>query len=195
MTEEKKGHTPGPLYLDRGSSVSPLCARVTPYSDGFIVASFNREEDARRMVVLWNICEGIGTSAFEAGVIGELTSALREMLEYAEARNTDKKARTVNLKFSRLTLEMWIEKTRAALSSGEALLRPTEPETSSAENRVAADPIEDRIHEVEYNTTHSSGRPRWSCYRCNDTIIRLPHVSDQDWDQAVAIFKEQPGVL
>lgn len=133
QSEKRKGHTPGPLYLDRGSSVSPLCARVTPHSDGFIVASFNREEDARRMVVLWNICDGIRTEVFRPGVIGALTSALREMLKYAEARNADKRARTVHLKFSRLTLEMWMEKARAALSKAETLVPAADPSFAKLE--------------------------------------------------------------
>lgn len=80
------------------------------------------------MVVLWNACEGIRTEAFGAGIIGELILALREMLEYAEAINTDKRARTVNLKFSSLTLEMWMEKARTALSEAETSVLPTEPE-------------------------------------------------------------------
>lgn len=48
-------------------------------------------------------------------------------------------------------------------------------------------------HPVEYDL--SSGRPRFSCSRCNDTIIRPPHLSSQEWDQAVEIFKRQHGVL
>lgn len=200
MTEEKKGHTPGRLYLDRGGSVSPLCARVTPYSDGFVVASFNREEDARRMVVLWNACEGIGTSALEAGVIGDLTSALQEMLEYAEAINTDKRARTVNMKFSRLTLEMWMEKARAALSLTPIFVFPTESSTSTSEETTmpmargkGGLPDHDERHAVEY--VDSSGQPRFRCSRCNDTIVRPPHLSSREWDQAVEIFKRQHGVL
>lgn len=128
-------------------------------------------------------------------VISELVSVLREMLEYAEARNRNKKARTVNMKFSRLTLEMWMEKASSALSNGEGLLLRIDPKRFPGNESVAADLSLDRIHEVEYDTTHSSGRPRWSCYSCNDTIIRLPHLSDQDWDQAVAIFKRQHNVL
>ncbi|MFY9269007.1 MAG: hypothetical protein WAO55_04575 [Candidatus Manganitrophaceae bacterium] len=48
-------------------------------------------------------------------------------------------------------------------------------------------------HLVEYNL--SSGRPRFSCSRCNDMIIRPPHLSGQEWDQAVEIFKRQHGIL
>lgn len=39
---------------------------------------------------------------------------LRWMREVAEARDTDPKARTVNLKFSRATLRMWVERAKAA---------------------------------------------------------------------------------
>ena len=45
----------------------------------------------------------------------KLREALRWILECAEARNTDKKARTVNLLFSRLTLDMWQERAHEAL--------------------------------------------------------------------------------
>jgi hypothetical protein len=46
---------------------------------------------------------------------------------------------------------------------------------------------------VEY--VDSSGQPRFSCSRCNDTIIRPSHLSGQEWDQAVEIFKRQHGGL
>jgi hypothetical protein len=40
---------------------------------------------------------------------------LKWMLEVAEARNSDPKARTVNLKFTRNTLNMWQDRVRNAL--------------------------------------------------------------------------------
>ena len=49
----------------------------------------------------------------------ELLEALRWMLGVAEARNCDPRARTVNLKFTRLTLNMWQEKARAAIAEAE----------------------------------------------------------------------------
>lgn len=76
--------------------------------------------------------------------VGELISALREMLEYAEAINTDKRARTVNLKFSRLTLEMWMEKARAALSKAEV----PAADASIAKLELALPPQDDAGHQV-----------------------------------------------
>jgi hypothetical protein len=52
---------------------------------------------------------------------------------------------------------------------------------------------QDGRHPVEYGL--SSGQPRFSCSRCNDTIVRKPQMSGQEWDQAVEIFKRQHGVL
>lgn len=121
--------------------------------------------------------------------VGELISVLREMLEYAEAINTDKRARTVNLKFSRLTLEMWMEKARAALSEAETSVLPTEPSASTSEASTA----HEKRHRVEYGD--SSGSPRFSCSCCNDTIIRPPDISDERWDEAVEVFKRQHGVV
>ena len=50
----------------------------------------------------------------------ELLAALEDMLGYADARNCDPKARTVNMKFSRPTLEMWQEKARAAIQKADS---------------------------------------------------------------------------
>ncbi|MFA5897660.1 MAG: hypothetical protein WC829_00975 [Hyphomicrobium sp.] len=41
---------------------------------------------------------------------------LKWMLEVAEARNSDPKAKTVNLKFTRNTLNMWQDRCREALA-------------------------------------------------------------------------------
>lgn len=48
---------------------------------------------------------------------------LQWMLEIAEARNCDPKARTVNLKFTRATLNMWQEAARTALANAKAEAR------------------------------------------------------------------------
>lgn len=45
----------------------------------------------------------------------ELADALRWMLDVAEARNYDPRARTVTLKFARHTLTMWQENAQRAL--------------------------------------------------------------------------------
>ena len=50
----------------------------------------------------------------------ELAEALGEMLGYADARNCDPRARTVNMKFSRPTLEMWQNKARDILTRLDA---------------------------------------------------------------------------
>lgn len=121
--------------------------------------------------------------------VGELISALREMLEYAEARNTDKRARTVNLKFSRLTLEMWMEKARAALSKAEV----PAADPSIAKLELALLPQDDAGHQVIDDI--SSGRPGFRCHRYKDTIIRPSDMSDERWDEAVEVFKRQHGVI
>ena len=46
----------------------------------------------------------------------DLLEPLKRMLEVADARNCDPKKRTLNLKFSRLTLKMWQEQARAAIA-------------------------------------------------------------------------------
>jgi hypothetical protein len=50
-----------------------------------------------------------------ARAMRELADALRWMLDVAEARNGDPRARTVTLKFARRTLTMWQDKAQRAL--------------------------------------------------------------------------------
>ena len=45
----------------------------------------------------------------------DVKSLLKWMLEVAEARNTNPRARTVNLKFSHNTLLMWQDRSRDAI--------------------------------------------------------------------------------
>ena len=49
-----------------------------------------------------------------------LLEPLKWMLEVADARNCNPKVRTVNLKFSRLTLEMWQERARTAIATAHS---------------------------------------------------------------------------
>lgn len=67
------------------------------------------------------------------------------------------------------------------------------PEESSTATSGRTETSPDERHEVEY--VDSSGQPRFSCSRCNDTIVRKPQMSGHEWDQAVEIFKRQHGVL
>ncbi|NKE70213.1 hypothetical protein [Candidatus Manganitrophus noduliformans] len=129
------------------------------------------------------------TGARHPEAVGELISALREMLGYAEARNTDKRARSVYLKFSRLTLEMWMEKARAALSKAEA----PAADASIAKLELPLPPQDDAGHQVIYDI--SSGQPGFRCHRCKDTMIRPPDMSDEMWNEAVEVFKRQHGVI
>ena len=54
-------------------------------------------------------------------VMPKVVEALRWITECAERRNTDPRARTVNLKFSRLTLDTWLERSREALQAIQQL--------------------------------------------------------------------------
>jgi hypothetical protein len=72
--------------------------------------------------------------------MGENVRQLLEwMLEVAEARNSDPKARTVNLKFSRATLTMWQQRAREALEQTDAALAFAADVTGSARARLAGE--------------------------------------------------------
>lgn len=77
-----------------------------------------------------------------------MANPLAWILESAEARNSDPKARTVTMKFSRLTLEMWMERARAALAAA-----PIEP------------------------VPHTKGRDKATCPHC-DMNIEAAEVRD-----------------
>lgn len=47
----------------------------------------------------------------------DVKDLLKWMLEVADARNSDPKAKTVNLKFTRNTLAMWQDRVRSALNA------------------------------------------------------------------------------
>ena len=76
MTE---AHTPGPWVLHDYAGGSWRRWGVTSEHSLEAVARFTKKADARRAVAAVNACEGISTDALEAGVLGELVAALREV--------------------------------------------------------------------------------------------------------------------
>ena len=84
--EQAQQHTAGRLAVSEPPSpASPLYLLV---SDAGVVAqveglfrSDQKAANARRLVACWNACEGIPTEQVEAGVVGEMVTALRDCLQ------------------------------------------------------------------------------------------------------------------
>ena len=100
-------HTPTPWNVENGALIIGGNKRIV---DTWRLLTPNDGPEAfdnARLIVR-------AVNSFEA-----MKAALQEMLDYASARNSNPQAKTVNMKFSRLTLEMWQKKAKAAILLAE----------------------------------------------------------------------------
>jgi hypothetical protein len=119
-------------------------------------------------------------------------SLLRWMLEVAEARDTDTKARTVNLEFSAATLRMWTTRAREALScsitshGNSALGEVSEARISG--DAQSASPFAPRELIVQIRRQHTTSRSYDAVIlHIGDMAFSRDIVSDRDIRQAKAI--------